>query len=138
MKADPARQMVFGWASVAATPDGFLVEDRQGDVITKAEDLEDAAYDFVLESRTAGEMHETIGVGTLVESIVFTPDKLEKLGLKPDALPTGWWVGFKVNDAVWKRVEDGELVAFSIAGTGERSELSADDLTKLIRRVEAA
>lgn len=123
-KLDPARQLVFGWGSVITKADGTMVVDRQGDVVTKADDLEDAAYDYVQESRVGGSMHEEIGVGALVESMVFTPEKLDKLGLPQGSLPTAWWVGFKILDAaVWKRVEDGELVAFSIAGSGVRTEL---------------
>jgi hypothetical protein len=51
----------------------------------------------------------------------FSPEKLEKLGLPTDALPTGWWVGFHVeDDAAWARVKDGTYKMFSIQGTALR------------------
>ena len=50
-----------------------------------------------------------------------TPEKLEKMGLADDALPHGWWVGFKVNDdAQWERVKKSERTGFSIHGSGKR------------------
>ncbi len=46
------------------------------------------------------------------------------MGLAKDALPMGWWIGVKIDDAaVFKRVKDGELAMFSIQGTAEREEL---------------
>jgi len=46
------------------------------------------------------------------------------MGLSPDALPTGWWVGFHVeSDEVWKSVKDGTYSMFSIQGTAIRSEV---------------
>ena len=61
-----------------------------------------------------------------IESIVFTPEKIEKLGLEPDALPIGWWIGFHVgDDEVWKGVKDGTYRMFSIRGTGTREPLDA-------------
>ena len=73
-------------------------------------------------------MHERDGVGHIVESMVFTPEKIEKLGLKPDAMPIGWWVGFKVeDDEVWEGVKSGLYKMFSIRGTGIREPIGATD-----------
>lgn len=122
-KLDEERQLAFGWAYVAQKGDDLVV-DHSGDYIDKQAlgDLEDAIYDFVLVSREADEMHErTEGVGKLVESVLFTPDKMEKMGLQGDRI--GWWVGFKVMDGeVWQKVKDGTYPAFSIRGVGERDE----------------
>lgn len=120
-KADGDRHLVFGWASVASDEDGAPLVDLQGDVIAP-ETLEDAAYEFVRFYRDGGEMHERLGVATLVESMVFTPEKLGALGLPPDALPTGWWTGFLVlDDDVWAKVKSGEYAMFSIEGTATRT-----------------
>jgi len=119
-KIDEDRRLVFGWASVAVKKDGQRVIDSQGDLIAP-EDLEDAAYSFVLHMGDANEMHEREAIGRPVESLVVTPEKLEKMGLPPDALPLGWWLGFHIgNDEAWNRVKKGELRALSIEGAAER------------------
>lgn len=123
-KAEKARQLVFGWLSVAIDAEGKPVVDHEGDIIPP-EELEQAAYDFVLYSRQAGEMHERIGIGRLVESMVFTPEKVKALGIPEGTLPVGWWVGFKIDDLdVWEKIESGEYQAFSIGGTAEREEVA--------------
>jgi len=116
-KVDEEQRLVFGWFSVVEK-DGKPVVDREGDVIL-AEDLEKAAYGFVLKARVAGESHVRVGVGDLVESIMFTKEKQEALGI--DLGMVGWWGGFKVSDEeVWKAVRSGEYPMFSIGGTGNR------------------
>jgi len=116
MKAD--EHLVFGWASVAADAQGNPIIDADGDVIP-IEELEQAAYRFVLESRQGGEMHETIGGAVLVESVIFTADKLKLLGI--ENVPLGWWVGFKVVDEVlWQRIKSGAYPMMSIAGRAKR------------------
>ena len=117
-KTDEDRNLVFGWASVAER-DGIPVVDGEGDVI-KAGTLEDAAYEFVLNFGEANERHAGPTVGRLVESMVFTSDKLELLGLAKDALPVAWWTGFKLDPATFAKVKGGEYRAFSIEGTARR------------------
>lgn len=128
-KVDDEQQIVFGWASVSVGKDGQLLVDRQGDVISP-EELEFAAYDFVLNSRQSDSMHDEVTKAHLVESMVFTADKMEKMGLtfKPDTLLAKsdggvcmWWTGFYVSDAaIWKRVREGDFQAFSIGGSAVR------------------
>lgn len=121
-KFNDDEQLVFGWANVSMRVDGELIVDRQGDII-EPEELEKAAYAFVLDFRQSGVNHEGGSKGQIVESVVFTPDKLEAMGLAKDALPMGWWIGVKIDDAaVFKRVKSGELAMFSIQGTAEREE----------------
>ena len=118
-KTDAERKQVFGWASVAADESGAAIADSQGDVIS-IEELEKAAYDFVLNSRAGGEMHETTGVATLIESMIFTPEKLQLLGLDGQ-VKQGWWVGFQVtDDDVWAKIKSGEYKMFSIGGKARR------------------
>ena len=126
-KLDEDRRLAFGWASVASKlDDGGLrqdIVDLQGDIIDM-DSMEDAVHKYVIESRDADVMHAQDGVGTLVESILFTPEKIEKMGLDPQTVPVGWWVGFHVtDDAVWKAVKAGTLRMFSIRGEGVREEV---------------
>lgn len=132
-KIDDDQQIVFGWASVSVGKDGALLVDRQDDVIFP-EDLEHAAYDFVLNSRQSDTSHDEVGKSHLVESMVLTPEKMAKMGLafvdesgqvkKSDATVCMWWTGFYVPDeAVWKGIKDGDYSAFSIGGTAVREAL---------------
>ncbi len=126
-KLDSDKKQVFGWASVTEV-DGKPVLDRQGDYIA-LEEIEKSAYHYVHNSRKGGDMHqrdETADVALhksdMIESFVVTPEKLEKMGLEPDALPHGWWVGYAVNDDnLWNLVKSGKRVGFSIHGKGVRT-----------------
>ena len=120
-KDAPDQQIVFGWAQVYKDKDGRILVDHDEDFISSSEELEKAAYDFVLKSRDGGEMHVRKGVSTLVESIVFTKEKMQMMGIPEGHLPEGWFVGFKVHDDdVWKRVKKGEYPMFSVHGKGKR------------------
>lgn len=123
-KVDEEKQMVFGWAQVVKRTDGSIVYDRQGDFIDDVSHLENAAYDFVVNSRTGGEMHVRKGVSTMIESFVSTPEKLEAMGLPSDALPQGWWCGWKVTDQeVWKGIREGKYPMMSVHGWGIREQV---------------
>ena len=130
-KFDEDKHLAFGWASVVSKG-GVPVIDKQGDYIS-IDDLETAAYTYVVKSRVGGDNHQRTGptafkASDMVESIVFTDDKVEKMGL-PDDFPRGWWVGFKVHDEnVWSEVRKGNRTGFSIHGKGIRSEQSVDEL----------
>ena len=111
---------MFGWASVSEI-DGKEIVDHHRDIIS-TKDMEEMAYRFA-EVRTGGEMHDTMGVSQLIESMVFTKEKQEALGV--DLGMVGWWVGFQVTDTeTWKRVKNGELRSFSIGGRGFRQSAS--------------
>lgn len=122
MKSDDEKKLVFGWASVSARADGEVIKDWQGDII-EPEELENAAYEYVRLYRDGGEMHERGGVAVMVESVVFTKEKAEAIGIPAGAVPVGWWIGFKVTDpGVWEKVRDGSYSMFSIEGEAERVE----------------
>lgn len=117
-KMVPEQRLVFGWASVCSV-NGVQVIDKQDDIIP-VDELETAAYDFVLYSREQGDMHNKRDAGKLVESLMFTPEK-EALGIiaKNEAgeVIHGWWVGFRVNsDPLWEAHKRGERPEFSIGG----------------------
>jgi len=123
-KQVPDKMQVFGWLSVVVEPDGTPVIDLHGDVI-EIENLETVVYHYVRHSRIGGAMH-TVYAGELIESIVFTPEKIAALGIPAGVLPLGWWVGYQVLDPdIWAMVKSGELTMFSIGGTGRRKPLEA-------------
>jgi hypothetical protein len=131
-KVDTEKRLVFGWCSLSVV-DGQPVIDRQGDFVP-LDEIEKSAYRYVRESRKGGDMHRRVAkfadggpvhTADLIESFVVTPEKLEKMGLSADALPHGWWVGYKVNDdEQWAAVKAGKRLGFSIHGTGVRKELA--------------
>lgn len=121
-KTDDDKRLVFGWASISITVDGEQLEDRQKDIIDP-EDLEEAAYEYVLNFRDTGEEHVSTmrKKGKLVESCVFTAEKQKAIGIPEGILPIGWWIGFKIeDDAAWERVKNGTYRMFSIEGKANR------------------
>lgn len=134
-KFDDDKKQVFGWASVTKI-NGQPVVDRQGDYIDLG-DLEDAAYAYVHKSRVGGDMHKRTQslqgdsahkVSDMIESMVFTPDKIAKMGLPAD-FPQGWWVGYQVHDPeTWDLVKKRGRTGFSIHGKGIRKAMDLDEL----------
>ncbi len=118
-KVDEDRNLVFGWASVIEE-DGQPVIDQQGDIISERE-LENAFYGFAKDARIAGEMHDRMGVGDLVECVVFSKDKQDALGI--DLGKIGAWVGFRLEPDVFAKVKSGQYAAFSIGGRGARTSI---------------
>lgn len=122
-KFDDEKMQAFGWASVVKI-DGQDVVDKQGDYIS-LEDLEDAAYQYVHKSRVGGDMHRRNGdaphhVSDMIESMVFTDEKIAKMNL-PDDFPRGWWVGYQIHDPdTWAEVRKKGRTGFSIHGKGLR------------------
>ena len=132
-KADDDQHLVFGWASVAITVDGQELEDRQHDVLDP-EELEEAAYEYVLNFRDAGEEHLPgyRKKGKLVESCVFTKDKQKAMGIPEGILPVAWWIGFKIDDDdTWRRIKDGTYKMFSIEGRANRQPIEKAEPTAM-------
>lgn len=120
MKSDDDKRLVFGWANIAIRVDGEQIIDWQQDAIDP-EDLEKAAYGYVADFGTAGEMHQRGGVGKVIESCVFTKEKAQALGIPAETLPEGWWIGFHItDDEVWEKIKSGEYSMFSIEGKAIR------------------
>ena len=121
-KAESDKMQVFGWASVAVSKDGQRLSDHEGDEIDP-EELEKAAYEYVLNFRDAGERHDPDKrqKGKMIESVVFTKEKQEAMGLPEASLPEGWWIGFQITDEeTWRKIKSGEFKMFSVEGQGER------------------
>lgn len=123
VKSDDEKRLAFGWANVSIKVDGEQLPDLQGDMIDP-EVLENAAYKFVELYRSGGEMHERGGVAQLIESCVFTREKMWAIGIPEGLIPEGWWIGFKVlDDEVWEKVKNGEYSMFSIEGEAIRQQV---------------
>ncbi len=121
---DEDKRLAFGWASIAINAGGVVIEDKQHDII-EPEVLEEAAYNFVELYREGGEMHERGNCAILIESMVFTDEKINAMGIPQGILPEcGWWIGFKViDDDVWEKVKSKEYSMFSIEGRAIRKEV---------------
>lgn len=113
VKANEPDNQIFGWASVAFTSDG-QVEDKEGHSIDIA-DLEKAAYDFAFTDKAANDMHRSEPFGRMIESMMFTPDKLAALGFPTDK--TGWWVGMELPPDRFQSVISGSRPMLSIEGS---------------------
>ena len=119
-KAREDAQLVSGWANVSVNADGSIPLDWQDDVIAP-EMLEKAAIGFMMNYRESGVMHEGGSVGTVVESIVFTKEKQEAIGIPEGTVPQGWFITVKIHDKdAFAKVKDGTYKMFSIQGTCRR------------------
>lgn len=118
------QQLVFGWANVTLQEDGTTPFDWHGDIIA-TEVLEAAAYNYVLQHGLVNQNHDWgTECGWLVESMVFTKDKMNALGIPEGSIPEGWFVGFYIPDpVVYQKVKDGEYNMFSIEGYAMRISL---------------
>jgi hypothetical protein len=119
-KMSDDQHLVFGWANVSINTDGSVPLDWQGD-ITSPQVLEKAAYQYVLKNKGTGEMHQGDTVGYLVESVMFTKQKCEAMGIPEGVVPDGWWIGFYVpDDEVVAKIKDGTYNMFSIQGKAKK------------------
>lgn len=121
-KSDDDQHLVFGWALISERKNGEEICDLQGDMVSP-EELEKAAYEYVLNWHTGGEEHDPFlqNKCRMVESVVFTEEKLKAMGIPGGIVPLGWWIGFKVDDErTWELVKNGTYQMFSIAGKGKR------------------
>jgi len=122
-KINEEKRLVFGWAYVCKRASGEQVIDHSGEFVESAADLEDAVYEFVLDGRETDDMHTESVTGHLVESVVFTTEKMAAMGIPEGTVPEGVWVGFKLSEEAFAKVRSGERAAFSIFGTAERQEV---------------
>jgi cation transport regulator ChaB len=119
-KSDDELRVVYGWASVVENADESIV-DWHDDVIT-VDDIVSAAHDYVTNSRKAKVMHNGGAIGHVVESLVFTKEIQEALGISLNKV--GWFIGMKItDDEYYQKVKCGEYKMFSIGGMGQRMEL---------------
>lgn len=112
--------LVSGWANVSVNADGSIPFDWQDDIIP-IEVLEKAAIGFMQDYRQSGVEHQGSSRGTVVESIVFTKEKQEALGIPEGTVPQGWFITVKVDDPeLFEKVKAGQYRMFSIQGKMHR------------------
>lgn len=76
-------------------------------------------------------MHTKANVGFLIESVIFTKEKAEAMGIPMDIVPQGWWVGFQIHDVtVWEKIKNGDYSMFSIEGTATPVEVEDPNTPK--------
>ena len=116
-----SQQLVFGFANVTVDEAGMPPLDYDGDMMD-TDVLEAAAYNYVLNHGVANQEHEWgSDAGWLVESMMFTKDKMNSLGIPEGLIPESWFAGFYIPDPdVHKKVLDGTYNMFSIQGSAKR------------------
>lgn len=123
VKREPTRQIAYG---VVLEPRGPDNPDTQGDWYT-ADDIELAAHGF-MEAVAKGEgaadlMHDDgPAIGYPVESFIAPVDFSLGDGERMQVVKAGsWLMAVHYPDTeIWKRVQSGQLGAFSVAGNGTR------------------
>jgi len=122
-KTDEPQRMAFGWLSVAKTRDGATVVDHHGHIVPP-EELEQATYDYMLNSRRGDSRHGPRfggkrSVAKLVECMAFTQEKMAAIGIPEGSVHEGTWVGYKYHDEeAWRDIESGVTRMFSFGGHG--------------------
>jgi hypothetical protein len=119
VKSVPAANQVFGWASVANTPQGEYT-DMEGHSVDVS-DLEKAAYNSIVhlsKGEAANDTHSSEVFGKMIESMVYTPEKIAALGL-PSDFQQGWWVGLELPPERYQSVVSGDRLMFSIEGSAK-------------------
>ena len=135
-KKDDEQRKVWGIFSMS-TMNGKPLVDLQGHVIA-TDELQKSVHDFVLYSRMAGESHQKMGVGKLIESFMFTNETssamveaLKSVGVEDPVIEPNaefWFGGFYVDDnATWDLVKSGEFDSFSIGGVAIHTTTEIDD-----------
>jgi Putative phage serine protease XkdF len=115
----------FGWGYICEKG-GARITDVSGQRIDIYE-LEKSFYPMMLNYRSGRELHkEKPDPATVVEGIVFTPEKYEAMGFEKNAEghypgPLGAWLGFYVHDQeVKKKILDGTYKMLSIGGWSQQ------------------
>jgi len=95
LKSD-SNNCLFGWAYLAIDKDGNQQIDHSGEFVKEEnfEDLELATYAYNLAFREADTQHDMVAKGYLIESVVFTKEKMKAMGIPEGILPQAVWLGF--------------------------------------------
>lgn len=113
---DSEKRRVFGFFSVVEEGEKEVI-DYHGDVIP-AEDLEEAAYKYVMYSGMGDEGHDERAKAMLIESMFFSKEKQRALGINLGKVC--WWGGFYImDDDLWQKVKSGKYPMFSIGGRSQ-------------------
>lgn len=121
----PSERIIVGHFYPNAHPDGRLVVDTQGDIITMDE-LRKTMNDFMAGDRVLGIDHtlhpngKPVQIGVALESVLLTKRLRKALDLPAD-LMLGWVGAARVDDeAAWQSVLRDERLAFSVGGRAQK------------------
>ena len=134
MVKDDSNNLLFGWAYVAIDKDGNQVVDHSGEFVKEEnfEDLELATYAYNLAFREADRQHDCVAKGYLVESIVFTKDKMSKIGIPEGTVHQGVWMGFYFpSDDDYNEIKKMEHPMFSLYGKATKELLKEYGLGRM-------
>lgn len=123
---DDENNLVFGWGYVAIEKNGKQVVDWSEDRVKPEhiKDLEMAVYGFNIGGRKSGIRHRTPARGYLIESMMFTKEKIEKMKVPKGTLPEGVWLGFWFpDDRDYQFIKKMKSPMFSMEGIGIREEV---------------
>lgn len=130
VKVDDGLGLVFGFA-IICKKDGEDYYDLHDDHAPEESMLE-AATDFMLKSRVAGDMHERddednpVAAGNVVFAFPLTTDIAKSLNITTNT--TGLLIAMKPDDPkVLEKFKSGEYTGFSIGGSYVENEDSYDD-----------
>lgn len=112
VKVDESLGLVFGFA-IVCKQDGEEYYDLQDDHIPEDAMLK-AASDFMQNSRVADDMHDGVGMGTVVFAFPLTGDIAKALDIQ--TRQTGLLIAMKPSSEVLAKFVDGTYTGFSIGG----------------------
>ena len=114
------RRQVWGWAAISSVDDKMYV-DSQSDYID-VDVPERSVANYMKKSRTVGDMHETMGRGQLIGSMVMS--KALQQALNIDCGVEGWLVCVELDPPLWEAYKRGERPGLSISGSATKTPLS--------------
>jgi hypothetical protein len=118
LKVDAGLGLVMGW-SIICKEDGKDYWDKQDDLCPE-ESMIEAATDFMLHSREAGEMHQRMGAGQVVFAFPLTEDIAKAFEIQ--SRKSGLMVAVKPDAKMMAKFVDGTYQGFSIGGFREEDE----------------
>ena len=128
-KSDDEQRIVFGWAYVSHDKNGNQIVDKSGEFVSDPEEMENAAYTFMLNSRRGEDTHGVFSKDApapprkadVIESTFFSKEKRDAMGIPDGILPeSAWWIGVKIHDdELWKAYKSGDRKMFSIHGSAK-------------------
>lgn len=123
LKADSPKRVVFGVVYEPCNRDETCEFDTQQDWILP-DDLQKTAWDFMERSFLAKGNTVDIQHNEEAAKVVPVESFIAPVDMDVDGehiIKGSWVVGVRIkDDAIWKKVESGELNAFSIGGKGVR------------------
>lgn len=136
-KVDESIGVVFGYA-VASTVDGGKSAhvDLQGDAVVGGDELIKVALGFAEAGAQSDVMHDCVKDGWVPFVMPLNAETKKAFKLAGDV--EGIAIGMKPSVETFKRFQSGELAAFSIYGTGERTPIDEQKkrgpVAKLVKR----